>query len=152
MKKALAIISVISILAILLLIVCRKGHLIPTEGSLLKKCKVDRANTNLDNQSIERVESLASCVMSWKEIGYDDMILADETNYAWCDVALSMLENPDSVKFSTNTCEICGKKSLVEIYFKSPSYTWEKLCGRAGEMILCTDCKRQVKFRVTMMN
>ena len=152
MKKALVIISVISILAILLLIVCRKDALTPTERSLLKNCKVDRANTNLDNQSIERVESLASCVMSWKERGYDDMILPDETNYPWCDVTLSMLEYPDSVKFSTNTCEICGKKSLVEIYFHSPLCTWEKLCGKAGKMTLCTDCERQVKFRVTLMN
>lgn len=152
MKKAFAIISVISMLAILLLIVCRNGHLTSTERSLLKNCRVDRANTNLDNQSIERVESLASCVVPWKEIGKDDIILPNESYYAWRDVVLSMLEYPDSVKFSTNTCEICGKNSLVEIYFHSPLCTWEKLCGTAGKMTLCPDCKRQVNYRVTLMN
>ena len=35
---------------------------------------------------------------------------------------------------------------LSWFYFESPKATWEMLCGRAGWMVVCDRCKRQVDF------
>lgn len=52
------------------------------------------------------------------------------------------------------TCPICGKKSedLDWIYFSSPDWTWEKMCGSAGLMSICKDCHCQVEFILESMN
>lgn len=149
MKKAL---FVLSFLSITLLFGCERSHLSPTEQFLLKYGKVDRTNSNLDKQSIERVESLASSVKSWESIFSIEERMPTDISYPWQDVYLSILSNPDSVKFLTDKCYICNNRSLVELYFKSPSCTWDQLCGRAGDMTICTECKKQVKFKVTLMN
>jgi len=51
-------------------------------------------------------------------------------------------------------CPKCGKgvKYLKVFYFKSPPETWEMLCGRAGWMVICEDCKKQVYFKTEVMN
>ena len=50
-------------------------------------------------------------------------------------------------------CPICGKPSekLTWIRFSSPDWTWEKLCGRAGKLSICSDCHSQVEFICTDM-
>ena len=50
-------------------------------------------------------------------------------------------------------CPICGMPSekLLWIYFDSPAWTWEKLCGRAGKLSICSDCHSQVEFICTDM-
>ncbi len=71
--------------------------------------------------------------------------------YPWEDVTASMLYNTDSITYIDKTCRVCGDQ-LIKIKFKSPSWTWRQLCGRAGEMILCVECPCQIKFRLTIMN
>lgn len=151
MKKAIIIIAVISALTLLILTMYRKPYLSFTERSLLKNCKVDRTNTALNEKAIEKVESLASYVKMWVSREEEETSIF-ENEFPWDDVALSMLSYPDSVKFSNKTCDRCRKQTLVHIYFRSPSSTWRNMCGRAGHMTICTDCKKQVEYSPTMMN
>ena len=74
--------------------------------------------------------------------------LSDETNYnegyAWADVHES-LQTYKSILMSEKKCPKCGKET-VYIYFRSPSFTWESLCGTAGPLELCPYCVKQVKY------
>lgn len=74
--------------------------------------------------------------------------LSDETNYnegyAWADVHES-LQTYKSILMSEKKCSECGKEK-VYIYFRSPSFTWESLCGTAGPLELCPYCVKQVKY------
>lgn len=74
--------------------------------------------------------------------------LSDETNYnegyAWTDVRES-LKRYRSILMSEKKCPECGK-GTVYIYFRSPSFTWESLCGTAGPLELCPYCVKQVKY------
>ena len=51
-------------------------------------------------------------------------------------------------------CPLCGKPSedLKWIYFDSPTWTWQNLCGRAGPMSICPDCGCLVEFKIHIMN
>jgi hypothetical protein len=42
--------------------------------------------------------------------------------------------------------------SLSWFYFESPRWTWENLCGSAGWMLVCDNCKRQVDYFEEAMN
>ncbi len=41
---------------------------------------------------------------------------------------------------------------LSWLYFESPDWTWQNLCGRAGWMVVCDRCRRQVNFFCEVMN
>lgn len=51
-------------------------------------------------------------------------------------------------------CLGCGRPPAeVEwLYFSSPSWTWARLCGRAGWLAICPDCQHQIEFRLSVMN
>ena len=51
-------------------------------------------------------------------------------------------------------CPLCGKPSeeLKWIYFDSPGWTWQQLCGRAGPMSICPDCGCIVEFDCFLLN
>ena len=51
-------------------------------------------------------------------------------------------------------CPKCNKgiADLAVFYFVSPKITWENLCGAAGWMIACTNCKKQIAFTYGMMS
>lgn len=51
-------------------------------------------------------------------------------------------------------CPRCGKKpdELYWIYFESPEFTWELLCGRAGWLTICDTCHYQVNFFLEKMS
>ena len=74
--------------------------------------------------------------------------LSDETNYnegyAWSHVRES-LQRYRSILISEKKCPECGKET-VYIYFRSPSFTWESLCGTAGALEICPNCVKQVKY------
>lgn len=55
---------------------------------------------------------------------------------------------------SIDPCSGCGKsfKDMEVLYFKSPPSTWEHLCGQAGWMVICPDCKNQIWFECDLMN
>ena len=68
------------------------------------------------------------------------------------------LDTEKSAKVAAETnhrsCPLCGKPSeeLKWIYFDSPGWTWQKLCGRAGPMSICPDCGCLVEFICILMN
>lgn len=72
--------------------------------------------------------------------------------YPWEDVLASMYKYPEKV--TTVNDERCPKCSgqLIKLYFMSPDWTWSKLCGRAGYMIICPDCIEQIDFNLEVMN
>ncbi len=71
--------------------------------------------------------------------------------FPWEDVLHSMCEFPEKVRKSETFCPICGK-NYVELYFSSPDWTWQQLCGRAGTMKICIDCMKQAHFHLELMN
>lgn len=50
----------------------------------------------------------------------------------------------------TDQCE-CGC-NVIAIHFCSPSWTWEKMCGRKGVIIICPKCLSVIDYRITEMN
>jgi hypothetical protein len=51
-------------------------------------------------------------------------------------------------------CPECGRGpwSLSWFYYRSPKWTWRTLCGRAGWMVVCDDCRVPVSFFVDVVN
>lgn len=51
-------------------------------------------------------------------------------------------------------CPLCGKRgeNLARFYFQSPAWTWRELCGRAGIIVVCDPCRKQVAFAPTVIN
>ena len=45
----------------------------------------------------------------------------------------------------------CGANT-VSVHFCSPLWTWEKMCGRKGVIIICPKCLRGIDCRITEMN
>lgn len=48
-------------------------------------------------------------------------------------------------------CHTCGHNT-VGLWFRSPTWTWENLCGRAGYMTICTHCGKQLSMYTFIMN
>ena len=77
------------------------------------------------------------------------------SRFPWEDVIACMndtLVSDDFIK--QKECPNCGTKSedLIWVEFRSPKYTWEQMCGRAGPLSICNKCNIQVEFIVEMMN
>ena len=51
-------------------------------------------------------------------------------------------------------CPLCATppEKLTWIYFRSPAWTWQHLCGRAGWMTVCDACRLQTGFFLEIMN
>lgn len=144
--------SLLVILSLIHLGGCSRGFYTSAERSMLKKCKVDRTTTNLDDQQIARIESLAQEIINWE---YNDDGSAQEPcdqRVHWDTVALSMLKFPDDIIFTEDSCPLCGNQTVIDIFFCSPSKTWEHLCGTAGNMKICTHCKKQLEYIETMVS
>lgn len=71
--------------------------------------------------------------------------------YPWEDVFASMMNSPEKVCLSSQTCPECGER-LILLYFSSPDWTWQELCGRAGDMLICPQCHKQKDFFLRIMN
>ena len=90
--------------------------------------------------------------------------LSQATGYPWEDVeacrgrkpAESMFgaDGPPPVSAVKEGCLGCGRPpaELEWLYFTSPPWTWTKLCGRAGWMGICPDCRYQVYFALGVMS
>jgi hypothetical protein len=57
----------------------------------------------------------------------------------------------DAMVFQLILCPCCNRP-VTWIYFSSPSWTWEKHCGRAGWLGICDPCRMQVDFSLVVMN
>ncbi len=83
--------------------------------------------------------------------------------FPWADVEACRGRTPrprsledalDSPPVAEEGCLGCGHPpaELEWLYFSSPSWTWARLCGRAGWMAICPDCQHQIDFQLTAMN
>ena len=105
------------------------------------------------------------------EISVNPEMFIPDTSYSeccfpWDDVLACINSNENRAEKFKNSfplkqviekhqsCPKCGVKSqnLYWIYFISPAWTWEKLCGRAGYLSICPACKIQVEFLTKVMN
>lgn len=78
-----------------------------------------------------------------------------ETLFPWNDVKLCFKDKLKSKDFENHdNCPNCKLKSekLIWIKFRSPEWTWQNLCGRAGPLSICPKCKIQVEFITEIMN
>jgi len=48
-------------------------------------------------------------------------------------------------------CPYCFSNTFW-IYFSSPAYRWKELMGRAGYMLICPHCVKQLEFKTTVMS
>lgn len=71
--------------------------------------------------------------------------------YPWKHVAISMFRFPERITLDYDRCPDCGH-SRIRIYFHSPEWTWTKMCGVGGDMIICPECKIQAEFNETIRN
>ena len=71
--------------------------------------------------------------------------------FPWNDVVASINDQEFAPIIINHKCNKC-KKNTVVVYFVSPAWTWEKLCGRAGYLIICPHCVRQIEFFCSYMN
>ena len=75
----------------------------------------------------------------------------DKQIFPWEDVLASMEKHPEKVCLSAGTCPDCGER-LVQLYFSSPDRTWQQLCGRAGDLLVCPKCHTQKDFILKILN
>lgn len=104
-------------------------------------------------------EDVESLIVEIKE-ALKKKTVEDDTIYPWDDVFESMLEYPDRVTVNDSKgqteswqndnvietigkCPTCGHHT-VDLFFKSPAWTWEHLCGRAGQITICPHCGKQL--------
>lgn len=71
--------------------------------------------------------------------------------YSLMEKNIKKYTNKNNYTESKEKCPICGK-NMIHIYFKSPSDTWKLMCGRAGDLDVCTECQRWFNFRCHIMN
>ena len=89
----------------------------------------------------------------------------DKEHFPWEDVNKSRinkrLQKRHSVKeakalYMTKDfhCPGCNRHAdeLEWIYFSSPKWTWENLCGSEGWMVVCDDCNEQVNYFAVVIN
>ena len=71
--------------------------------------------------------------------------------FPWDDVERCMNNDINTPIEGLTHCPKCGRR-LRWIRFRSPSWTWQELCGREGSLAICEDCHKQVYFRCEVMN
>lgn len=68
------------------------------------------------------------------------------------DIQDSLKEYPERVFWPKEmVCKHCGKR-MVSLYYESPEWTWEEMCGRAGTLYICPYCKEDGFFDCEIMN
>jgi len=76
------------------------------------------------------------------------------TIFPWEDVGENLItyaEQGYRLRVIKDRCPICHRH-LHEVYFCSPEWTWEDLCGREGFLIYCPHCRVQWRFHGTKLN
>ena len=83
---------------------------------------------------------------------------SEETMFPWGDVFKSkIVANEDT---NLKPCPECEKENaakrsegnIIAVFFRSPSITWEHLCGCEGYLTICIKHKKQVDFMPTIIS
>ena len=75
----------------------------------------------------------------------------EDAFFSWEEAFASMRKYPEKVSVLNKRCPQCGE-NLIELYYSSPGWTWSHLCGQAGNLITCPNCRSQEHFELTLMN
>ena len=67
------------------------------------------------------------------------------------DITDNLRRHRESAELSGIKCPDCGHH-MIRFFVSSPAWTWQKLCGRAGILTYCPNCKSQHGFLLQMMN
>lgn len=67
------------------------------------------------------------------------------------DITDNLRRHRDTAELSGARCPDCGHH-MIRFFVSSPAWTWQKLCGRAGILTYCPNCKSQHGFLLQMMN
>lgn len=68
------------------------------------------------------------------------------------DIRDSLVKYPAKVFWPKDmVCKHCGRR-IVSLFYSSPAWTWEQLCGRAGVLYICPYCKEADHFDCEIMN
>jgi len=112
---------------------------------------------------------LAEKPLSWEEYQKTKAVMAEQARwrtmaegiFPWADVDACRTtagngdawppEKPMPEPLHEKTCPCCNAP-LTWIFFRSPRWTRQKLCGRAGWLGLCDRCHLQMDFFLTVMN
>ena len=71
--------------------------------------------------------------------------------FKWREVVESVQKTDLLPAIVSYKCDQCNRNAVM-LYFCSPQWTWEKLCGRAGNLIICPHCMRQLWFHETVIS
>lgn len=67
------------------------------------------------------------------------------------DITDNLRRHRETAELSGIKCPDCGHH-MIRFFVSSPAWTWQKLCGRAGILTYCPNCKSQHGFLLQMMN
>lgn len=68
-----------------------------------------------------------------------------------CDILENLKKYQDTVELSDRSCPNCGHE-MIDFFVSSPAWTWKHLCGRAGRLTYCPNCKTHHGFWCQIMN
>ena len=68
-----------------------------------------------------------------------------------CDILENLKKYKDTVELSARSCPNC-EHEMINFFVSSPVWTWAHLCGRAGRLTYCPNCKTQHGFWCQIMN
>ena len=112
----------------------------------------------LENHLLPIVESLRSAAVSITDHLYSlvEMALSPteqspEDFDPQCDILENLKKYKDTVELSDRSCPNCGHE-MINFFVSSPAWTWKHLCGRAGRLTYCPNCKTQHGFWCQIMN
>ena len=139
------------ILSILLIVTCVNSYsqntvtLPPNTPAYLV---LNNKTTNVDSLIVReyRNKETKHLINRMNKAGEDDNHI-----FPWENVAVSVKGHKTNPIIIDHKCDKCGNNT-VAVYFVSPAWTWEKLCGRAGYLIICPHCVRQMEFFCSYMN
>lgn len=69
----------------------------------------------------------------------------------WKLVRLNLLRNPYSVNLLGDPCPDCGKPT-VKMKLCTNENSWKNLYGRGGDFSFCPHCKKELSFKLFVMN
>ena len=67
------------------------------------------------------------------------------------DITDNLRRHRETAELSGIKCPDCGHH-MIRFFVSFPAWTWQKLCGRAGILTYCPNCKSQHGFMLQMMN
>ena len=95
--------------------------------------------------------SLSERINSLIELAHSPTDMTPEDFDPWCDILENLKKHKETVEISERLCPDCGHE-MISFFVSSPDWTWAQLCGRAGRLTYCPNCKTQHGFWLQIMN